>query len=152
MCYFVKCVGKKDLFLSLYSFVLSQTIFKNSLVFHLILMCFLLLFFRMWFQFKMLIALLAVTTIGVFLTASYTGWPELKMPNSCQCEKCFSKENVFLNQHLNRSIELFLSATTILSGDEYDWWRVCLPLWIPMEIFFLHSSILSLVVGKQKLV
>ncbi|XP_023200753.1 CMP-N-acetylneuraminate-beta-galactosamide-alpha-2,3-sialyltransferase 1-like [Xiphophorus maculatus] len=77
----------------------------------------------MWFQFKMLIALLAVTTIGVFLTASYTGWAELKMPNSCRCEKCFSKENVFLNQHLNRSIEPFLSATTILSGDEYDWWR-----------------------------
>uniref|UniRef100_A0A3B5L3R7 ST3 beta-galactoside alpha-2,3-sialyltransferase 1 n=1 Tax=Xiphophorus couchianus TaxID=32473 RepID=A0A3B5L3R7_9TELE len=77
----------------------------------------------MWFQFKMLIALLAVTTIGVFLTASYTGWPELKMPNSCRCDKCFSKENVFLNQHLNRSIEPFLSATTILSRDEYDWWR-----------------------------
>ncbi|XP_014879761.1 CMP-N-acetylneuraminate-beta-galactosamide-alpha-2,3-sialyltransferase 1-like isoform X1 [Poecilia latipinna] len=74
-------------------------------------------------QFKMLIAPLAVTTIGMFLTASYSGWIELKMPSSCRCEKCFSEEDVFLNQHLNRSIEPFLSATTKLTEDEYDWWR-----------------------------
>ncbi|XP_014834130.1 PREDICTED: CMP-N-acetylneuraminate-beta-galactosamide-alpha-2,3-sialyltransferase 1-like isoform X2 [Poecilia mexicana] len=74
-------------------------------------------------QFKMLIALLAVTTISVFLTASYSGWIELKMPSSCRCEKCFSEEDVFLNQHLNRSIEPFLSATTKLTEDEYNWWR-----------------------------
>uniref|UniRef100_A0A3P9PQ41 CMP-N-acetylneuraminate-beta-galactosamide-alpha-2,3-sialyltransferase 1 n=1 Tax=Poecilia reticulata TaxID=8081 RepID=A0A3P9PQ41_POERE len=48
---------------------------------------------------------------------------ELKMSGSCWCEKCFSEENVFLNQHLNRSIEPFLSATTSLTEDEYDWWR-----------------------------
>lgn len=73
-------------------------------------------------QFKMLLFLLAVTSIGVVLKSSYTGWIPLKVPLSCSCEKCFSKEDVYLNDHLNRSIEPFLSASISPSEDDYAWW------------------------------
>lgn len=75
-------------------------------------------------QLKMLIFLLAVTSIGVVLKSSYTGWIPLKVPQSCSCEKCFSKEDVYLNDHLNRSIKPFLSASTNLSREDFIWWSV----------------------------
>ncbi|MEQ2300758.1 hypothetical protein AMECASPLE_029216, partial [Ameca splendens] len=76
---------------------------------------------RMSFQFKMLIFLLAVTTVIVILMPIYTDWLWL-MPNSCKCEKCFSEEDVILSHYLNRSIEPFLSATTNLPEEDFNWW------------------------------
>ncbi|KAM4550660.1 CMP-N-acetylneuraminate-beta-galactosamide-alpha-2,3-sialyltransferase 1-like [Fundulus diaphanus] len=52
-----------------------------------------------------------------------TYWIQLKVQNSCKCEKCFSKEDVFLNHHLNSSIEPLLSASTNLSEEDFIWWK-----------------------------
>uniref|UniRef100_A0A3Q2UNN0 CMP-N-acetylneuraminate-beta-galactosamide-alpha-2,3-sialyltransferase 1 n=1 Tax=Fundulus heteroclitus TaxID=8078 RepID=A0A3Q2UNN0_FUNHE len=42
----------------------------------------------------------------------------------CGCEKCFSKDDKLLMSSLNHSIEPFLSATTKLSEDIFQWWKV----------------------------
>ncbi|KAM4725513.1 CMP-N-acetylneuraminate-beta-galactosamide-alpha-2,3-sialyltransferase 1-like [Anableps anableps] len=74
-------------------------------------------------QFKMLIFLVAVTTLGMVMMTSYSGWFQLKLPYWCRCEKCFSKEDVFLNDHLNLSIEPFLLETSNLSEEDFSWWQ-----------------------------
>ncbi|XP_036001448.1 CMP-N-acetylneuraminate-beta-galactosamide-alpha-2,3-sialyltransferase 1 [Fundulus heteroclitus] len=78
----------------------------------------------MTFQVKILVFLLALASVAVVLEFFYvTDWIQLKEQNSCKCEKCFSKEDVFLNQHLNSSIEPFLSASTNLSEEDFIWWK-----------------------------
>uniref|UniRef100_A0A3Q2P9D2 ST3 beta-galactoside alpha-2,3-sialyltransferase 1 n=1 Tax=Fundulus heteroclitus TaxID=8078 RepID=A0A3Q2P9D2_FUNHE len=82
------------------------------------------LIFSMTFQVKILVFLLALASVAVVLEFFYvTDWIQLKVQNSCKCEKCFSKEDVFLNQHLNSSIEPFLSASTNLSEEDFIWWK-----------------------------
>ncbi|XP_038148138.1 CMP-N-acetylneuraminate-beta-galactosamide-alpha-2,3-sialyltransferase 1-like [Cyprinodon tularosa] len=81
---------------------------------------------RVLLRLKMCIFLLAVTTAGIFLallkSSELTEWIQNNLQNTCQCVKCFSKEDEFLNRYLNRSIEPFLSANADLSEEEFKWW------------------------------
>ncbi|XP_015253986.1 PREDICTED: CMP-N-acetylneuraminate-beta-galactosamide-alpha-2,3-sialyltransferase 1-like [Cyprinodon variegatus] len=81
---------------------------------------------RVLLRLKMCIFLLAVTTAGIFLallkSSELTEWIQNNLQNTCQCVKCFSKEDEFLNRYLNRSIEPFLSANVDLSEEEFKWW------------------------------
>ncbi|XP_008419578.1 CMP-N-acetylneuraminate-beta-galactosamide-alpha-2,3-sialyltransferase 1-like [Poecilia reticulata] len=72
---------------------------------------------------KLLVLLLALTTVIVFLKSDLTNWLRLQDQNPCACEKCLSEDNLLALHRLNHSVEPFLTANTNVSADAFRWWK-----------------------------
>ncbi|XP_062292153.1 CMP-N-acetylneuraminate-beta-galactosamide-alpha-2,3-sialyltransferase 1-like [Scomber scombrus] len=68
------------------------------------------------------VALLCATGLCVLLRGSMPEFPQLQI-SRCSCDKCLTEEEPWLMQHLNKSVQPFLSADYSLPEDAFNWWK-----------------------------
>ncbi|CAK6961085.1 CMP-N-acetylneuraminate-beta-galactosamide-alpha-2%2C3-sialyltransferase 1-like [Scomber scombrus] len=68
------------------------------------------------------VALLCATGLCVLLRGSMPEFPQLQI-SRCSCDKCLTEEDPWLMQHLNKSVQPFLSADYSLPEDAFNWWK-----------------------------